>query len=169
MVDGETHRGKLVAKEAIDRIDEILSCRDGNSEDSNGGMDRYTIEKAPELLQGGGDADHSGHASDVWSLGATILEFLFDQSVWDVHTLTKNFNVDESHVALKQAVDLRLEPSIISTVRTANPKIHFLNDCINFEASERPTATFVAGRLQQCVLESNGEKKSTFPYIVALT
>jgi len=30
-------------------------------------------------------------SSDIWSLGASILQLLFDQSFWDVHTLQKQF------------------------------------------------------------------------------
>ncbi len=53
-----------------------------------------------------------------------------------------------------QAVQLKFEPSIIMTVRTANAKLQFLSDCLKYKPEDRPAATYVTRGLQQCVLES---------------
>ena len=58
-----------------------------------------------------------------------------------------------------QAVSLKFEPSIIMTVRTANPRLQFLVDCLQYPEEERPPATLVSRGLQQCVLEIQRENR----------
>ena len=57
-------------------------------------------EEAAELISD--DSATPDMKSDIWSLGATILQFLFDQSCWDMHSLTKQFNVTLPQRALKE-------------------------------------------------------------------
>ena len=109
-------------------------------------------EKAPELFREGSIADDK---SDVWSLGATILQFLMDQKLWDSHALIKQFGSRDTMAAIQQATELQTEPSIIKVVRGANPKIQFLTDCLQYNESDRPSAMILSRRLQQSLLESN--------------
>ena len=57
-------------------------------------------EQAPELALD--DSTKPDLKSDIWSLGATIMQFLFDQSCWDMHSITKQFSVREQQKALKE-------------------------------------------------------------------
>ena len=52
------------------------------------------------------------------------------------------------------------EPSIVSTLRSANPKLLFLGDCLKYKPEERPAATFITRGLQQCVMESKSNQIS---------
>ena len=45
------------------------------------------------------------------------------------------------------------------TVRTANPRLQFLVDCLQYLEEERPPATLVSRGLQQCVLEIQRENR----------
>ena len=68
---------------------------------------KFSQELSPEELLasgGGGDSPAASSAmshnfqnasvkSDIWSLAATIAQFLFDQPVWDLYSLAKQFNV----------------------------------------------------------------------------
>ena len=58
-----------------------------------------------------------------------------------------------------QAVSLKFEPSIIMTVRTANPRLQFLVDCLQYPEEERPPVALVSRGLQQCVLEVQRENR----------
>lgn len=156
---------------------------------------RFSQERSPEQLLasdgGGGDSPavsstlsynlhNASVKSDIWSLGATVLQFLFDQPVWDLYSLAKQFNVGDPAEAVRQvksfhsnrdasygldffhllkAVSLKFEPSIIMTVRTANPRLQFLVDCLQYPEEERPPATLVSRGLQQCFLEIQRENR----------
>ena len=45
------------------------------------------------------------------------------------------------------------------TIKTANPKLQFLADCLHYSEEERPAATLVSRSLQQCVLEVQRESR----------
>ena len=42
-------------------------------------------------------------ASDVWGLGCVLLQFLFEQPAWDLHSMARQFGVKEPIQALKLA------------------------------------------------------------------
>ena len=44
----------------------------------------------------------STEKTDMWSLGATILQFILDTSVWDVASLVKKFDIRDSTLAIKK-------------------------------------------------------------------
>ena len=85
---------------------------------------KFSQERSPEQLLsnggGGGDSpavssstlsDNSQNASssvksDIWSLGATVLQFLFDQPVWDLYSLAKQFNLADPAEAVRQVLDV---------------------------------------------------------------
>ena len=56
-------------------------------------------------------------------------------------------------------MSLKFEPSIIMTVRTANPRLQFLVDCLQYPEEERPPVALVSRGLQQCVLEVQRENR----------
>ena len=58
--------------------------------------------------------------SDIWSLGATISEFLFDKSVWDIHSLSKQFSVDEPTSALEFVASATFERAMLSVLINPN-------------------------------------------------
>lgn len=56
-------------------------------------------------------------------------------------------------------MSLKFEPSIIMTVRSANPRLRFLVDCLQYAEEERPPASLVSRGLQQCVLQIQRENR----------
>jgi hypothetical protein len=59
------------------------------------------------------------------------------------------------HLAtLFQAMELRLEPSIVKTLTLANPKLQFLNECLANSPDDRPSVTILSRRLNQLSMES---------------
>ena len=159
MIDGETHRGKLMAKQAVERIDELTRLRKKSF-----GMDLHFDQKeyqeyAPEVLlsEENDESSIDETKSDIWATGATIVQLLFEQSVWDEHALFKQFvgpAGEDPKEAIKQAMRIKQEPSIIKTLKSATPRLHFLSDCLLYNPLERPAATFLTRGLQQCVMES---------------
>ena len=84
---------------------------------------KFSQERSPEELLasggggGGGDSptvsstlsynfQNASVKSDIWSLGATVLQFLFDQPVWDLYSLAKQFNVGDPAEAVRQVPDV---------------------------------------------------------------
>ncbi len=59
---------------------------------------KFSHERSPEEISEGSPAVPV--KSDIWSLGATILQSLFDQPVWDLYSLTKQFNVRNPNTAV---------------------------------------------------------------------
>ncbi|XP_059087881.1 uncharacterized protein LOC131884201 isoform X2 [Tigriopus californicus] len=152
VIDGETHRAKLMASASLRRIHEILEKIHPEDDFTDLALNsNFNLqERAPETVKSTKEADMK---TDIWALGCTIMEFIFDQYTWDFHNLNKQFNVKDSGMALDQAVALKLEPSIVMTVRSANPKLQFLTQCLQYNSVERPSATFITTGLQQCILE----------------
>jgi serine/threonine protein kinase len=77
---------------------------------------KFCQERAPELLLDGAESVPTVK-SDIWSLGATIIQFLFDQGVWDIYSLTKQFNVRNPNEAVKQVSVRNLAAQINSPVQ----------------------------------------------------
>ena len=83
---------------------------------------KFSQERSPEELLasgggGGGDSptvsstlsynfQNASVKSDIWSLGATVLQFLFDQPVWDLYSLAKQFNLADPAEAVRQVLDV---------------------------------------------------------------
>ena len=164
MIDGETHRAKLVSRHAIDRIAELCRWRkaafmalDSHLDEDERG---HYQEIAPETLLRDEPEDAK---SDIWSAGATIAEFLFEIGVWDEHALFKQFvgvASRDAREAIKQAMLIKQEPSIVKTLKSANARLHFLESCFFYNPQERPAATFITRGLQQCVMEIQRESRT---------
>jgi len=58
-------------------------------------------EKPPELALAMDFTIFCTEKSDIWSLGASILQLILDTTVWDGESLAKKFNVKNSSVAIK--------------------------------------------------------------------
>jgi len=56
---------------------------------------------------------------------------------------------------LDQAMELKMEPSILKVLVGANPKLQFLSECLNYCGEDRPTSAILLRRLNQ--LTSEGE------------
>jgi hypothetical protein len=138
IVDGETHRAKLLAQETLNRMDEVLQQEQS-----------LTAEKAPELVLGQ-IKDPTIH-SDIWSMTATILEFLLDTRVWD--TLSSGKSEAESVSSIRQAMQLKMQPSITPILMGANQKLQFLADGLNYSPEERPPTTSTYRRLHQAFID----------------
>ena len=95
---------------------------------------KFSQELSPEelLASGGGDSPAASSAmshnfqnasvkSDIWSLAATIAQFLFDQPVWDLYSLAKQFNVGDPAEAVRQV----LAASDTSVKRVSQTEINF--------------------------------------------
>ena len=94
----------------------------GTSGFSDISASKFSQERSPEQLlvsgsDGGGDSptvsstlsyngQNASVKSDIWSLGATVLQFLFDQPVWDLYSLAKQFNVGDPAEAVRQVPDV---------------------------------------------------------------
>ncbi len=93
-------------------------------------------------------------ASDVWSLGATVLEILFDSLIWDMSTIEREYGVRGNGMAgIRLAMEIRTQPSLLSVLRGANARLQFLADCFAYIPQERPGTTSIFRGLKQVVLE----------------
>ncbi len=78
----------------------------------------------------------------------TLLNFAF------VYLVNKYWTNQLVNYTLLQAMELKLEPSILKTLIGANPKLQFLNDCLSYLPEDRPSATILSRRLNQLSMES---------------
>merc|ERR1712241_1226770 len=69
IIDGETHRAKLQARETLQTLNSVID------------FEVIDVHVAPELrLQ---EVEEPNFRTDVWSTTAVILELLLDQKLWD--------------------------------------------------------------------------------------
>ena len=61
-------------------------------------------ESAPEIIELGENFDSKSldQASDIWSLGCVILQFLLDARTWNIENFMKQFGLLDESLALKQ-------------------------------------------------------------------
>ena len=61
-------------------------------------------ERAPEIIKLGENFDNQSldQASDIWSLGCVILQFLLDAHTWNIDICMKQFGLLDESLALKQ-------------------------------------------------------------------
>ena len=61
-------------------------------------------ESAPEIIELGEkfDSQSLNQASDIWSLGCVILQFLLDARTWNIENFMKQFGLLDESLALKQ-------------------------------------------------------------------
>ena len=171
IIDGETLRARIRAAEIQGRLDDMVwSLNHGGIKDF---LDRTNIlhmELAPEVFLHSKKPDQK---SDIWGLGAAVLEILFDQKLWNAEDLGKKFEQEEkkkdNHVGtsgtnsfeiLRKAMEKRSKPSLLANLERANPKLRFLSDCFNYTPLERPSTTFVLRGLHQFMAEVRRDRKT---------
>ena len=162
VIDGETLRARLRASEIQERLDDMIWCLNhGGIKDFFNRSNILHIELAPEVfLQ---PTNHPDLKSDVWSLGAAVMEILFEKKLWNDTNLAEKINksLNESintFETLQKAMEKRMKPCLVETLNEANPKLRFLSDCFAYIPSERPSVSLLLKSVQQFQ-----EEISTFP------
>ena len=148
-IDGETHRGKLLAKETLEKQQKFFLKENLKN-----------LQIAPEILLKN-QMEKSDEKSDAWSVTATILELILEERTWIV---------DEFSIPMAQAMELKLEPTILQHLMGANQLLHFLRDALKYEASERLSVIALLRAMQNLLLKI-GEQfilstNCRFPYPV---
>ena len=162
VIDGETLRARLRSPEIQDRLDEMLWCLNhGGVKDFYNRSSILQIELAPELfLQ---PSQHPDIKSDIWSLGAAVLEILFDKKLWNDQNLSDKLGEDQSSnifEILKKAMGKRMKPCLLDNLEQANPKLRFLSDALSYTPSDRPSAIILLKSLQQFQTEVKESRSS---------
>jgi serine/threonine protein kinase len=103
---------------------------------------------SPEQFSPGGSFGEIGPATDVWAFGATIFFAMTGKSPFDKNTM----------VAIFQAITFEVPP----TLRSINPETpewldQLCADCLQKQASMRPTISEIVARLEDQNLESIAE------------
>ena len=114
MIDGETHRGKLMARET----QEILKTYLGTVPEPE-----FDYQKAPELVLD--KQEQPTKYSDIWSTASSIMEFLLHQRTWDF---------DHGHpIFVRQSMSVKVKPPIVNVLKNnANSQLHFLAQAFNY-------------------------------------
>ena len=162
VIDGETLRARLRSPEIQDRLDEMLWCLNhGGVKDFYNRSSILQIELAPELfLQ---PSQHPDIKSDIWSLGAAVLEILFDKKLWNDQNLSDKLGEDQSSnifEILKKAMSKRMKPCLLDNLEQANQKLRFLSDALSYTPSDRPSAVILLKSLQQFQTEVKESRSS---------
>ena len=158
IIDGETLRARLRAPEINQRLDDAIFCLNhGGIKDFFTRTNMIHLELAPEVFLT--PARHPDIKSDIWSLGAAVLEILFDKKLWHHTNLTEKF-VDTSGSSVRpktsvntfeilhKAMEKRMKPCLLATLDSANPQLRFLSDCFNYCQQDRPSASLILRELQ---------------------
>ena len=75
---------------------------------------------------------------------ASILELILEERTWIV---------DEFSIPMAQAMELKLEPTILQHLMGANQLLHFLRDALKYEASERLSVIALLRGMQNLLLK----------------
>ena len=159
MIDGETVRARLRAPEVQERLEDMAWCT------SHGGIkDFYTranilhMELPPELFLN--PTNHPDLKADIWSLGASVMEILFEKKLWNDTNLCEKVGsagTDSAPVntfeILRLAMERRLRPCLADTLDQASPKLRFLSDCFSYNAPDRPSVALLLRSVQQFQVE----------------
>ena len=158
IIDGETLRARLRAPEIHERLDDMIWCLNhGGIRDFFNRTNILHLELAPEVFLT--PTRHPDIKSDIWSLGASVLEILFEKKLWNHNNLTeKLIDTTDSSIRpatsvntfeiLHKAMEKRLKPCLLATLDSANPQLKFLSDCFNYSELERPSASVILKELQ---------------------
>ena len=171
IIDGETHRARLRAPEIQERLEDMIWClHHGDVKDFFNRSNILHMELAPEIFLA--PTRHPDIKSDIWSLGASILEIIFDKKLWNPDNLMEKLNNNSDSMAttaigvntfelLQKAMEVRLRPCLATLLDSANPSLKFLSDCFNYSQLERPSASLILKELQSflAVLEA-GEARA---------
>ena len=151
LIDGETLRGRLRAPEIQERLDDMIWCiNHGGIKDFFNRTNILHIELPPEMLLN--PSNHPDLKSDIWSLGASILEIIFDKKLWTDKNLAEKMSSENSNNTfeiLQKAMEKRTKPCLLETLDTANPHLRFISDCFAYNPGDRPSVTLILKSLQE--------------------
>ena len=163
VIDGETLRGRLRAPEIQERLEDMLWCiNHGGIKDFFNRTNILHIELPPEMFLD--PSNHPDTKSDIWSLGASILEILFDKKLWNDKNLAGKMssqNSSNTFEILQRAMEKRMKPCLVETLDNANPQLRFISDCFAYNPGDRPSVTLLLKNLQSFHDDTlNGAKAS---------
>ena len=165
IIDGETHRARLRAPEIHERLEDMIWCLNhGGIKDFFNRSNILHMELAPEIFLA--PTRHPDIKSDIWSLGASVLEIIFDKKLWNPDNLMDKLNNNSDSTTttttttgvntfelLQKAMEGRLRPCLVSLLDSANPGLKFLSDCLSYSPPERPSASLILKELQSFLTE----------------
>ena len=95
--------------------------------------------QAPEVLIG---RERPTLCSDVWSLGAVVLQWMLERPPWDLTQLCEHYQYrhDRQASALYDAMDNQEEPTI--SLYLTDETLQFLRPCFDYAAINRPKARY---------------------------
>ena len=93
--------------------------------------------QAPEVLIG---HERPTLCSDVWSLGAVLLQWMLERPPWDLQHLCEQYQYrhDRQANALHDAMDNQEVPTV--SMYLTDQTLHFLRPCFDYDAINRPKA-----------------------------
>lgn len=100
--------------------------------------------QAPEVLIG---HERPSLCSDVWSLGAVILQWMMERPPWDLQHLCDMYQYrhDRQASALYDAMDNQEEPTV--SLYLEDNTLQFLKPCFSYDAISRPKARYIEQQL----------------------
>ena len=101
------------------------------------------LQIAPEILLK--TTETPNEKSDAWSVTATLLELILEERTWIV---------DEFSIPMAQAMELKLEPTILQYLMGANQLLHFLREALKYEPSERLSVMALLRGMQNLLLHT---------------
>ena len=150
VIDGETLRGRLRAPEIQDRLEDMIWCiNHGGIKDFFNRTNILHIELPPEMFLD--PSNHPDTKSDIWSLGASILEILFDKKLWNDKNLAEKIssqNSGNTFEILEKAMEKRMKPCLVEILDKANPQLRFISDCFAYNPGDRPSVSLLLKSLQ---------------------
>jgi len=100
--------------------------------------------QAPEVLIG---QERPTLCSDIWSLGAVLLQWITERPPWDLQELCNQYQYrsDRQASALHDAMDNQEEPTV--SLDLTDETLAFLKPCFDYDAINRPKARDIADQL----------------------
>jgi len=101
--------------------------------------------QAPEVLIG---RERPTLCSDVWSLGAVLLQWMLERPPWDLQYLCQQYQYrhDRQASALHDAMDNQEEPTV--SLYLEDETLAFLKPCFDYDPINRPKARNIEQQLQ---------------------
>lgn len=100
--------------------------------------------QAPEVLIG---RERPTLCSDVWSLGAVLLQWMLERPPWDLQYLCQQYQYrhDRQASALHDAMDNQEEPTV--SLYLEDETLEFLKPCFDYDPINRPKARNIEQQL----------------------
>jgi len=100
--------------------------------------------QAPEVLIG---HERPTLCSDVWSLGAVLLQWMLERPPWDLQQLCEQYQYrhDRQANALHDAMDNQEVPTV--SMYLTDETLQFLRPCFDYDAINRPKSRYIEQQL----------------------